>query len=54
MCLSIVKLLDRHAKLTTAQRTKVYRGLIRLFEDQDCDTLYEVADKHPEFRKVLG
>jgi hypothetical protein len=35
-------------------RRRIYKPLIRAFEDDDCDTLYECKGKDPAFDKALG
>jgi len=47
----VIDLMGKHVK-DKRLREKLYRGLIEIFEDNDCDTLYECVGHDKVFDEV--
>ncbi len=54
MMSKIILLNDIHSTETFENSTKYYKKLISIFEDQDCDTLYECLGQHPSFDQAYA
>jgi hypothetical protein len=49
---SLISTMKEHVK-DDEMRTAIYADMIRAFEDEDCDTLYECEEEDPAFAKAF-
>ena len=52
MMSDIIQLLKKHVK-DDMKRSRIHYGLIEIFEENDCDTLYECRGEDPIFDVVF-